>query len=108
MDKILVLDFGSQTAQLIARRIREIGVYSEVVPGDSALNGEGLRDVRGLVFSGSPHSVYEDGAPRPDASAYHAELPILGICYGFHQITRQNVQFLAVLRHLVPDNQTQF
>ncbi|MCL2205739.1 MAG: glutamine-hydrolyzing GMP synthase, partial [Treponema sp.] len=58
MDKIIILDFGSQTAQLIGRRIRDLGVYSEVVPGDSSLSELNLDGVRGIILSGSPESVY--------------------------------------------------
>ena len=89
MDKILVLDFGGQTTQLIARRIRDIGVYSEILPGNTVLSSPSLQGVKGLVFSGSPYSVYEVDSPEPDESAYAAGLPILGICYGFHQISRR-------------------
>ena len=87
MDKILVLDFGSQTAQLIARRIRDFGVYSEIVTAETVCRGEILEDVKGLILSGSPYSVYEDGAPVPDSSIYSTGLPVLGICYGFQRMT---------------------
>jgi GMP synthase (glutamine-hydrolysing) len=86
MDTILILDFGSQTTQLISRRIRESGVYTEIVPGDEPLTPPLLRDVRGIVLSGSPRSVYEEGSPAPDPKVYELGLPILGICYGFHRI----------------------
>jgi len=86
MDTILILDFGSQTTQLISRRIRESGVYTEIVPGDEPLTPPLLRDVRGIVLSGSPRSVYEEGSPAPDPKVYERGLPILGICYGFHRI----------------------
>ena len=82
MDKVLILDFGSQYTQLIGRRIRELGAYAEIVPGDSALDSGTLDGVRGLILSGSPHSVYEEGAPRPDARLWDLGLPLLGICYG--------------------------
>ncbi len=87
MDTILILDFGSQTCQLIARRIREIGVYTEIVPGDSAFLTVDLSQVKGIVLSGSPYSVYEDGAPRVDKRFYDAGIPMLGICYGFQRMT---------------------
>ena len=86
MDTILVLDFGGQTAQLICRRIRDAGVYSIIVPGDQPLAGDLLRDVKGIVLSGSPHSVYEPSAPRPDPSLQAAGVPILGICYGLQRL----------------------
>ncbi len=86
MDTILVLDFGGQTAQLICRRIRDAGVYSIIVPGDQPLEGDLLRDLKGIVLSGSPHSVYEPSAPRPDPSLHAAGVPILGICYGLQRL----------------------
>jgi GMP synthase (glutamine-hydrolysing) len=82
VDKILILDFGSQYTQLIGRRVREAGVYAEIAPGDSPLGGEALRDVKGVILSGSPRSVYEEGSPRPDPALYSAGIPVLGLCYG--------------------------
>lgn len=82
-DKIIVLDFGSQYNQLIARRIREFGVYSELHPGDMKLNEIlAMGDVRGIVFSGGPNSVYDEGAPKCDPEIFECGLPVLGICYG--------------------------
>ena len=81
-DKILVLDFGSQYTQLIARRIREGKVYSEIFPFNASI--EKIRDFnpRGIVLSGGPSSVYEEGAPIPDMKIFQLGIPILGICYG--------------------------
>jgi GMP synthase (glutamine-hydrolysing) len=87
VDKILILDFGGQTAQLIGRRIRDFGVYSDIIPPETELGKDLLEGVKGLIFSGSPWSVYEEGAPQPHPSAYSCKLPILGICYGFQQMT---------------------
>ncbi|HVP19602.1 MAG TPA: glutamine-hydrolyzing GMP synthase [Spirochaetia bacterium] len=87
MDKILILDFGSQSTQLIGRRIRQLGVYSEIVPGDIRFEAIDLRDVRGVILSGSPFSVYETGAPRADRRIYDAGMPLLGICYGFQSMS---------------------
>ncbi len=87
MDKILVLDFGSQTTQLISRRIREKGILSEVFPGDIAVTDLDLTDVKGIILSGSPSSVYDSDSPRVDSAVYELNLPILGICYGFQRIT---------------------
>ncbi len=85
MDKIIVLDFGSQYAHLICRRIRECKVYSELVP--YGISAEELRKMQptGLIFSGGPASVYEPGAPKCDNKIFDMGLPILGICYG-HQL----------------------
>lgn len=86
-DKIVVLDFGSQYNQLIARRIREFGVYSELHPNTMTLAEiEALKDVKGIVFSGGPNSAYEEGAMRCDPAIYTSGIPILGICYGMQRI----------------------
>jgi GMP synthase (glutamine-hydrolysing) len=82
LDTILILDFGSQTTQLIGRRIRDLGVYSRVIPGDAPLREELGPEVRGVILSGSPASVYEPEAPRPDPALYSLSIPVLGICYG--------------------------
>jgi GMP synthase (glutamine-hydrolysing) len=87
--KILVLDFGSQTTQLIGRRIRELGVYSEILPGDAPLTDEALEGVVGIVLSGSPASVYDPG-PAPDRRLYGLGLPLLGICYGIQRMCADN------------------
>ena len=92
MDKILVLDFGSQTTSLIGRRIREMGVYSEVISGDTPftddfLAGELFAGVRGLILSGSPESVYTGAGAVPDQKIYALGLPLLGICYGLQRMT---------------------
>jgi GMP synthase (glutamine-hydrolysing) len=79
---VAVLDFGSQFAQLIARRVRELNVYSELLPHDTPLGELERRGVRAIILSGGPMSVYDDGAPKPDASIWSGRLPVLGICYG--------------------------
>lgn len=87
MDTILILDFGGQTTQLIGRRIRDFGVYSEIVPGDSPIEPCLNDNVKGLILSGSPHSAWREGSPRPRPGVLTGGLPVLGICYGFHQLT---------------------
>jgi GMP synthase (glutamine-hydrolysing) len=90
VDKILILDYGSQYTQLIGRRVRELGVYALIASGDVALGGAGsdlLDGVKGIILSGSPFSAYEAGAPRTDASVYATGLPLLGICYGIQRMT---------------------
>ncbi len=82
---MVVLDFGGQYAHLIARRIRELGVYSEILPGDSPAEEVLSRRPGALVLSGGPMSVLEEGSPRPDPRLLDSGLPILGICYG-HQL----------------------
>ncbi len=80
MNKILILDFGSQYTQLIARRVREIGVYCEIWPFDRIPSD--LGGVRGVILSGSPASVRDADAPQPDLSGIRGRMPVLGICYG--------------------------
>ncbi|HWQ10353.1 MAG TPA: glutamine-hydrolyzing GMP synthase, partial [Holophaga sp.] len=87
MDKILILDYGSQYTQLIGRRVREIGVYSEILPGESALDAAALADCVGIILSGSPFSAYEQGAPAPHPSVFSCGLPVLGVCYGIQRMT---------------------
>ena len=90
-DKIVVLDFGSQYNQLIARRIREYGVYSELHPNTMTLEEIlALKDVKGIIFSGGPNSVYEEDAPKCDPRIFDSGLPILGICYGMQMTHYMN------------------
>ena len=89
MDKIVVLDFGSQYSHLICRRIRDFSVYAELVPYDISMDDLLKLEPKGIIFSGGPSSVYNDDAPMPDSKIYQAELPILGICYG-HQLIVNN------------------
>lgn len=86
MDTIAVLDFGSQTAQLIGRRIRECGVYAEILSGTDPIPEHLIDQVKGVVLSGSPSSVHEDGSPRVHPSVLSLGVPVLGICYGLQQI----------------------
>ena len=79
---VAVLDFGSQFAQLIARRVRELNVYSELLPHDTPLAELERRGVRAIILSGGPNSVYDEGAPKADASIWSGRIPVLGICYG--------------------------
>ena len=81
-ERILVLDFGAQYAQLIARRVREQGVYCEIVRHDIPAENVMRHSPTGLIFSGGPSSVYDDGAPKCDPEILKLGLPILGICYG--------------------------
>ncbi|MGO8689386.1 MAG: glutamine-hydrolyzing GMP synthase [Thermoguttaceae bacterium] len=80
--KILVLDFGSQYAQLIARRVRQQHVYCEIVRHDLTAERIGQLRPRGLILSGGPSSVYEPGAPKCDPAIFRLGIPVLGICYG--------------------------
>ena len=81
-DTIAVLDFGSQFAQLIARRVRELNVYSELLPHDTTMAELERRGVKAVILSGGPASVYDDGAPKADPALWSGRIPVLGICYG--------------------------
>jgi len=89
MDKIVVLDFGSQYSHLICRRIRDFSVYAELVPYNISLEELKKLNPKGIIFSGGPSSVYDSNAPKPNKEIFQLELPILGICYG-HQIIVNN------------------
>jgi GMP synthase (glutamine-hydrolysing) len=80
---VLVVDFGAQYAQLIARRVREANVYSEIVPHSMSAEEIRAKDPAAIVLSGGPSSVYEDGAPALDGAILELGVPVLGICYGF-------------------------
>ncbi len=84
---ILVLDFGSQYTQLIARRLREFSVYSEIVPFDTPAAAIQARRPSGIILSGGPRSVAEPGAPRCEAGVFELGVPVLGICYGMQVMT---------------------
>ncbi|MDC0171033.1 glutamine-hydrolyzing GMP synthase [Candidatus Nitrosopelagicus sp.] len=85
MEKIVVLDFGSQYSHLICRRIREFSVYAELVPYDISAEELKKMNPKGIIFSGGPSSVYNEDAPEPDEELFNFDLPLLGICYG-HQL----------------------
>jgi GMP synthase (glutamine-hydrolysing) len=87
--RVLILDFGSQYTQLIARRVRELGVYCEILPwdaGEAAVRGFGAR---GIILSGGPESVLDAGSPRAPAAVFEAGVPVLGICYGMQTMAAQ-------------------
>jgi GMP synthase (glutamine-hydrolysing) len=84
VNKILVLDFGSQYTQLIARKVRELGIYSEIWPPQASLEKIRAARPQGIILSGGPQSVYEKDAPAPDPGIFTLGLPVLGICYGLH------------------------
>ena len=88
-DRVLVVDFGAQYAQLIARRVREASVFSEIVPHDLTPAEFAQRQPTGIIFSGGPASVHVEGAPRIDPGVYELGVPILGICYGAQLIAHQ-------------------
>jgi len=86
-ETIIILDFGSQYTQLIARRVREAQVYSEIMPWDASSESVLTHDAKGFILSGGPRSIYEAGAPQLPAYVLETGLPILGICYGMQALT---------------------
>jgi GMP synthase (glutamine-hydrolysing) len=85
---VLVIDFGAQYAQLIARRVREANVYSEIIPHTASVADIVARKPAAIVLSGGPQSVYADGAPQVDPALFDAGIPVFGICYGFQAMAR--------------------
>ncbi|HWW38157.1 glutamine-hydrolyzing GMP synthase [Pedobacter sp.] len=88
LEKIIILDFGSQYTQLIARRVRELNVYCEIYPFNNI--PEFSSDVKGVIFSGSPYSVRQEDAPQIDLSRFHKNYPVLAVCYGAQYIAQQS------------------
>jgi GMP synthase (glutamine-hydrolysing) len=88
-DSIVILDFGSQFTQLIARRLRELQVYSEILPPDTKAAAIARRGAKGIVLSGGPDSVYDTKAPKADPGIYELRVPALAICYGMQLMTHQ-------------------
>lgn len=82
LEMVVVLDFGGQYNQLIARRVRDLGVYSELLPYNTPVEKIKEMQPKGIIFSGGPASVYEEGAPKVDPAIFELGLPVLGICYG--------------------------
>jgi len=91
MDKIVILDMGGQYAHLLARRVRQLGIYSEILPNDtSAEKLENIEGIKGIIISGGPSSVYDKSSPKPGKGLFEIKVPILGLCYG-HQLMAQNL-----------------
>lgn len=88
-ESVVVLDFGAQYSLLIARRVRECGVYCELLPYDAPLDKVAELNPRGFILSGGPASVYEPDAPKAPAYVFESELPVLGICYGMQLMAHQ-------------------
>jgi GMP synthase (glutamine-hydrolysing) len=88
-EKILILDFGSQYTQLIARRLRELGVYCEIHPCTAKPEAIRAFEPRGVILSGGPASVLADGSPRPDKVVFELGVPVLGVCYGLQLLAHE-------------------
>ena len=90
-EKIVILDFGSQTTQLIGRRVRELNIYSEIIPYNKYPFGREAEDgIIGVILSGSPLSVYDKDAYRVDIAKINEAVPVLGICYGAQLMSYSN------------------
>ena len=87
-DLVIVLDFGAQYAQLIARRVREARVYSEIMPHTATVAEIVARRPKAIILSGGPQSVYAPGAPQVDPALFQTGVPAFGICYGFQAMAR--------------------
>src|SRR3982074_1634528 len=88
-EEIVVLDYGGQYSQLIARRVRDCGVFSELLPHHVALEEIAARRPRGIILSGGPASVYADGAPPLDRRVLELGVPVVGICYGMQLLVHE-------------------
>ena len=89
LDRSLIIDFGSQYTQLIARRVREVGIYCEIYPHNSQRNRISEFAPQGIILSGGPDTVTEEQTPRPDPFLFDLGKPILGICYGMQVMVHQ-------------------
>ncbi|MBA3529471.1 MAG: glutamine-hydrolyzing GMP synthase, partial [Propionibacteriaceae bacterium] len=87
-DLVIVIDFGAQYAQLIARRVREAKVYSEIMPHTATVADIAARSPKAIILSGGPQSVYAPGAPQVDARLFDVDVPVFGICYGFQAMAK--------------------
>src|ERR1700720_1732799 len=87
--EVVVLDYGGQYSQLIARRVRDCGVFSELLPYDVPLQELARRKPRGIILSGGPASVYAEGAPRLDRGLLELGVPVMGICYGMQLLVHE-------------------
>ena len=96
---IAILDFGSQYTQLIARRVREQGVYAEVFPCDADVEKVNVHHPQGYILSGGPNSIYEEGAPQMPGYVLKSGLPVLGVCYGMQALTHSLGGVVAGSQH---------
>src|SRR3989338_8622312 len=87
-ETILIIDFGSQYNQLIARKVRELNVFCEIVPPSISIESIDSQRVRGIILSGGPASVYDKNSPRCDARIFAMGIPVLGICYGMQLMAK--------------------
>ena len=87
-EKIIIIDFGSQVTKLIARRIRELGVYSEIITPQELFRLKSFKNIKGIIFSGGPSTVTKDKFQTVPKEIFNKKIPILGICYGLQLIAK--------------------
>ena len=87
-EKVLIIDFGSQVTKLIARRVRDLGVFSEIITPKEIRNYKNFQFVKGIIFSGGPSTVTQSNFQKVPKSIFGKKIPILGICYGLQLITK--------------------
>ena len=87
-DKIIIVDFGSQVTKLIARRIRDLGVYSEIIPSNDIFKLKNSKNIKGIIFSGGPSTVTKNKFQSVPREIFQEKIPILGICYGLQLIAK--------------------
>ena len=92
---VLVVDFGAQYAQLIARRVREAGVYSEIVSHEASADEIHAKNPVAIILSGGPSSVYEEGSPSLSPGILELGIPVFGICYGFQVMARERSDLVS-------------
>src|SRR5437667_4414549 len=115
-NRVLVVDFGAQYAQLIARRVREAQVYSEIVPHSMPVAEMLAKKPAAIILSGGPSSVYEPGAPAVDPALFETGIPVLGICYGFQamaaalggEVRRTDLAEFGRTKAIIEDRSTLF
>ena len=95
MTQILVINFGSQVVHLIARRVRDLGVYSEIKPFDITATEIKRLNPRGIILSGGPNSVYDKNSPQLDKKIFSLGIPILGICYGLQLMGKNRLFYIT-------------
>ena len=86
-ETVVLLDFGAQYNQLIARRVREAGVYSELLPFNADMDQIKALEPKGIILTGGPYNAYEEGAPLPNKEIFELGIPVLGICYGLQSMS---------------------
>ena len=87
-DKIIIIDFGSQVTKLIARRIRDLGVFSEIIPANNLSKLKKIKNIKGIIFSGGPSTVTRNKYQSVSKDIFDQKIPILGICYGLQLIAK--------------------